>query len=137
MAYAWVIGETYNEGVFAYIHIIWCKTQKQTIMLEKMFLKETYHEYDTCKKFWHLFHGCETCYQTSLIKAANLTCKNWKCEAWGCTKIARSVLPSLSLCFACIQAPIDPYNIPSKCKVLGLSTLDHLTCCFAILILML
>jgi hypothetical protein len=82
---------------FAHIHRTWCKTQKQTIMLEELFPREIDHEYDIHKKNWHFFHGHETCYQTRLIKATNLTCKNWKCKAFGYKKIAKSVLPSFLL----------------------------------------
>jgi hypothetical protein len=52
-----MIGETYNEKVFALIHKTWCKTQKQTTILEEMFPKETNHECDIRKKFGIFFLG--------------------------------------------------------------------------------
>jgi hypothetical protein len=71
-----MIGEPYNGGVIVLINRTWCKTQKQTIMPKETFPKEIDHECDIHKKIRHLFLGHETCSQTSLIKAANLTCKN-------------------------------------------------------------
>ncbi len=70
-----MIRETYNEGIIAMIHITWCKTHKQTIMLEETFPKEIDHECDTHKSFWHLLIGHETWPQTNSIIATNPTCK--------------------------------------------------------------
>ncbi len=93
MAFTRVIGESYNEGIFALIHKTWYKTQKQITMPEEMLLKEIDHECNTCKKFWHVLPGHEICSQTNSIKAGNFTykklemwssrlCKNcWKCPS--------------------------------------------------------
>jgi hypothetical protein len=74
MASAWVIGET--NIILALICKTWCKTQKQTTMPKETFPKETDHECDNCKFFWHFLLQLETCFQTSLIKVANVICKN-------------------------------------------------------------
>jgi hypothetical protein len=77
--------ETNNEGIFALIHKIWCKTQKQTTMPEEMFPQKIDHECDSCKKF-HFCLGHETCLQTSLIKTTNFTCKNLEMQSFGLHK---------------------------------------------------
>jgi hypothetical protein len=65
-----------TNRVLASIHRTWCKTQKQTTMPKETLPKETNHECDSRKYFWHLLPRLETCSQTSSIKVVNLICKN-------------------------------------------------------------
>ncbi len=96
-------------------------------MPKKTLPKEIDHECDTHNFFWHFLLGHETGSQTNSIKVVNLTCKYLEVKNYGLRKIVRSVYP---FCFACTQDLVNPHGIPSKYKVLGLSTLDHLTCCY-------
>jgi hypothetical protein len=53
---------------------------------------------------------------------------------WVMQKLSKVSFPPFY--FAYTQAPIDLCDNPSKCKAPGLLTLDHLTCCLTIFILL-
>jgi hypothetical protein len=92
-------------------------------MPTQMFPKETDHECKIRKIFGIFFLGMEHALKQIQLELQ----RDWKCEALGCAKIAKSVPP---FCFACIQALVDPRNTPSKCNIHGLSALDRLTRCY-------
>jgi hypothetical protein len=73
-------------------------------MPEKTLPKETDHECDTLKLFWHLCLGMKHDFKQIQLQMQISHAKNWKCETLGYTKIVENVLP---FCFACTQPSDD------------------------------
>jgi hypothetical protein len=88
---------------------------KNTTMPKETLPKETNHECDSCKFFWHLFLGFEACSQTSSIKVVNLICKNLEMESFGlCKNCQKSPsLPSTSHAFKFQLTPWHSFKMQS------------------------
>ncbi len=91
-----MIEETYNEEVLALIHRTWCKTKKQTTMLEETIPKETNHECDTLKNFGIFFLGMKHALKQTQSELLTSPAKNMEMRSSELCKNCRNY-PSLLL----------------------------------------